>query len=128
VVLAGSEIFVAAGYVDCAAMPFGSTASGLGFVGCDVDVYLDLRLSSADEEQLPKRKLEQLLSKEPQQLLSKEQKLQLRKEKHEQLKAGKKSEAKKVRLAAAVLRKVSVMCFLLMIHCFTVFRQLLMRL
>ena len=37
-----SEAFAAAGYSGCAASPFGSTVSGLGFVGCDLDIYLDL--------------------------------------------------------------------------------------
>ena len=30
------------GYPNCVVSPFGSTVNGLGFRGCDVDIYLDL--------------------------------------------------------------------------------------
>ena len=30
------------GYPNCIVSPFGSTVNGLGFRGCDVDIYLDL--------------------------------------------------------------------------------------
>ena len=46
-----SEAFAAAGYSGCAASPFGSTVSGLGFVGCDLDIYLDLGLK--EQQQRP---------------------------------------------------------------------------
>jgi hypothetical protein len=44
VLCSNSQTFAGAGYPDCVASPFGSTMSGLGFVGCDLDIYLDLGL------------------------------------------------------------------------------------
>ena len=36
-------------FPDCKAFPFGSSASGLGFCNCDLDVYVELGYSSKDE-------------------------------------------------------------------------------
>jgi len=37
-----SKTFAMNGYPNCIVSPFGSTVNGLGFRGCDVDIYLDL--------------------------------------------------------------------------------------
>ena len=75
------------------ASPFGSTVNGLGFDGCDLDIYLDLGPSPEQQQQLAVSRSGQLSSGSGQQVLTAQ--------------PVKLTEVQKVRLAAKLLREAT---------------------